>query len=261
MEDESNQPSFHFFSGLLENEPVGTGLDGNFLNEHKYFLQQMSSLCGKVLFLVDNHAKEYLYISENADYILGPLSYQKRNIHGEDVFTSDFFRVQHASSLKALIESAQEKLRQYFTKRELLALSYTIKFDTLTENGEMRSYLQRGKMLYDEKQGYLPVESGFWLNISHWQKNDMQYFYAKSGNTRIFLKCNPYKNTTAPIRLSKAQIKVLAALKQRNNIDEAAHLLNLSKHTLQTHCKHILNKTEFSSRNDLLNFVIEAGIV
>ena len=260
MEDGDHQTSFLFFSELLRKEFSTAKSSRIDLNNQRFFLEQMSSLCGKVIYLLDHTAGKYVYISENAQEIIG--SYPiKKDIQGNHVYRTDFFLMHDAESLKDLIKVAQERLKKYLTKKELLNISYTIKFDTIESDGRRNSFLQRGKVLQDVNNGFLPLESGYWLNVSYWQPNSMQYLYVSSGSKNYFLKCDTESQESSVIRLSKAQLKVLNALKHRNNLTEAAELLSLSKHTLQTHCKHILHKTGFSSRYDLLNFALEAGIV
>ena len=63
------------------------------------------------------------------------------------------------------------------------------------------------------------------------------------------------------IHFTKAQLNVLTQLAQGKSVNEVAKALYLSKHTIETHRKHMLSKTKFNDTNELINFALEAGLV
>ena len=61
-------------------------------------------------------------------------------------------------------------------------------------------------------------------------------------------------------RLTPAEARVVSALLDGLNVDEAAARLGLSRHTVRTHLKHVLGKTGARSQSELVRMILSGPL-
>ncbi|UZR92488.1 LuxR C-terminal-related transcriptional regulator [Chondrinema litorale] len=212
----------------------------------------------KIITILDHHTKKYLYVSDNVEDVIG-LTHQSLILNGYYYFVNHILHPEDVNMIRATIDIAREFVKNSFSEDEKANMNYV--YSMRIKN----SYNQDVQLLYKSqiheiKEDY-QIELGFTSNVSHWKKSKYHYAFIKSATKNLLLYAEPETFNVEEIHFTKAQLNVLSQLAQGKSVNDVAEALYLSKHTIETHRKHMLSKTKFSDTNELINFALEAGLV
>ena len=147
---------------------------------------------------------------------------------------------------------SQEKIHKYKVRYD-----YRIK----KSNGEYIRILQQVVTIHSDANGSVIRTLGVHTDISHLKKtNNMSLsFIGLEGepsfhNVEVLTVLNPTKEI-----LTQREKEILKLVLNGQNSMKIANLLNLSKHTIDTHRKNILKKTNCQTVNELIIKTINEG--
>ena len=212
----------------------------------------------RIISILDHHTRKYLYISDNLEEIAG-INHELLKRFGCDFFTEHILHPDDVSMITSTVKVAKEFITNKEYKEDVLNMSYIFNMRIVNSKNKILHLLYKGSLLEVSENYY--VELGFTFDISHWKKSIQHYLFIKAEVNDILFVCDPESLVVEEVKLSKAQMNVLSLLAKGNSVDEVAKTLFLSKHTIETHRKHILSKTKFNDTNELINFALEAELI
>lgn len=93
------------------------------------------------------------------------------------------------------------------------------------------------------------------LCIKNYEKGKI---YLSTTIQQIFTKS---RNNHQKIELTKKELEILQLLAAGKSVTEIANELNISKHTIVTHRRNILTKSDFNSISDLIIYMIKNKLI
>lgn len=213
-------------------------------------------------FVLDYRTKGYYHVGENTRMIMGipseafleggiPLYH--RQMHEEDlkVFSGILFykRLQHIQTVK------KEERHKYW---------YSINYRFKRSDGKIVHVLQQFTVLEVNDQGNPLILLGFCTDISHYkQDNKIVDTISKWDDTNGFncLSRNVYFPASEDNRLSAREIEILKWIMEGLSSKCIADKLYLSFHTVNTHRKNMLEKTNAKNTADLFKYAFKYGLL
>lgn len=165
-----------------------------------------------------------------------------------------FFRIDElADILKSMIEYHQF----IYTKpvHQRLSVKGSIVLNVRNgKGGYFTGLLQAAPLTLDSK-GHVAVMFSSITDISHFNlKEGLLKFdiIDESDNEAIEVINTVFKKNDIVLELSKSELKILKFLKNGNSTKEIANLLSLSEHTVNTHRRNMIQKTNVKNTAELI---------
>ena len=192
------------------------------------------------MFIFDCEENVIIFTNKSFEIVTG---------HESEAFTIDFLlKSIHPDDLDYFLACEEKNLK--FTNTLLFGehfkymLSYT--YRVRTASGEYIRVMQECQALEVNSSGHLIKTLVIHKKIEYSEKtpeNDLRVFDKSQGI---------YVDMENSYNLSKREFQILNLIKEGHNSQEVADKLNLSKNTVLTHRKNILNKTKSSSFIELV---------
>jgi DNA-binding CsgD family transcriptional regulator len=189
-------------------------------------------------------------------------SIQMLGINPEDLTPYNFKEATHPDDLKrhelALLKLFKTAHEIYVAKRGVKLISSDFRLRNLT--GNYTNQLIQCYLFYNPA----PYETVFLLNINTdidwWKKLNNRYHYY-FGDDLSFFKYPDKKLLMEGIIFSDREFEIIKLIHEGLESEEIAKKLFLSKHTINTHRKNILNKTGKTHFSDLVFYLEEQGLL
>jgi DNA-binding CsgD family transcriptional regulator len=214
------------------------------------------------LFVLDYRLKGYHHVGQNIFSIIGAprealleggIFYSHNQMHPEDlfVFAETIFsrRLEHMQNV-----STEERSKYWY--------SHNYRFTGV--NGKSAHILQHTTVLDVDCMGNPLILLGFCTDISH-HKQDNRIVHTISrcdeGIGMTYILKDIYFPASDEGRLSPREVEILKWVIEGLSSKAIADRLNLSTHTVNTHRKNMLEKTNAKNTADLLKFAFKHGML
>ena len=213
------------------------------------------------LYVLDYRTREYCYVGQNTRQVIGippepfldggvPFCHQQ--MHEDDL--KIFLGITFQKRLTHLVTVKEERDKYW----------YTINYRLKDFQGKNVHVLQQTKMLEVDEQGYPLVVMGYITNITNIKHDNRIVDTISKWDEKKGLCClnkDIYFPGNDDIRLSERETEILKWVLEGLSSKCIADKLYLSTHTVNTHRKNMLVKTNAKNTADLLRYAFERGII
>jgi DNA-binding CsgD family transcriptional regulator len=225
-------------------EPVDKTFDLGYRKEwlnHMEFLTSVSPKNNAVIFLYDTAVNGFIYMSD-PEKILG--DYDPKNFiseTGQDFYFSNINPKQRTAAILVLL-----KTFSYGIEHSSLKLNNTVAnmtFSYKKKDGNYFQFLQKSMVVERDDAGNPLLYLRFGYDISHLLKPSVGLIINAPDETLIWNYNLEKKCLTQANLLSTHERKILALLSEGRTSKEIADILFVSSHTIDTHRRNLLKKT------------------
>ncbi|UTA67396.1 response regulator transcription factor [Emticicia sp. 21SJ11W-3] len=217
------------------------------------FLKNFSA----TVFVADFQNGTYPYIGEGIEDIIGHSA--ESIMEGGLMFTAHMMRVPDYIDKKCMMEQA--KLYNNLNEKKLSDLRFKSIFPILDKQKKKRFYYQQYKLIL---QGYEEIPIGFYGFLSKvplaGEEKIIQQIEVLNTEKNEWEDCSSlefYLNVDENKLLSKREIEILKWISEGLNSVEIAAKLYISVHTVKTHRKNMLKRTNSANASDLVCYGVE----
>ncbi|GAA4463076.1 hypothetical protein GCM10023189_40690 [Nibrella saemangeumensis] len=227
------------------------------------FSELLAKYASQVIYILDYTNKEYTTFTENclnlsghpsAAFLEGGLEFTLSRWHPNDLF---YFN-QHifSENFKLFMSVPPNELSSY-------RVSYNYRFKR--PNGQWTDCLQQSTIINAAPTGLPLATFGTVSDITAFNADGRISHrierLLENGIWETFYCKNYFPNVDEDKLLSKAEIEVLKWIIEGYSSQAIADKLHRSLHTVKTHRKHMLEKTNAKNTAELLRFAIKNGLV
>jgi len=223
------------------------------------FLDSLSAQTNAVILLYDTSVNRFLFMSDKAK-ILG-------NYNPED-FTSEtgvdfFFSNIHAEQRSAAL-LVQLRILSYGMDNFSVCLNNCVANMTFLykrKTGGYFQFLQKAMVVETDPSGYPLLYLHYGFDISHLVRPSVGLIINAPDETVIWAY-NTHKKSLERVNLLSAQEKkILGLLAQGKHSKEIGDMLFISSHTIDTHRRNLLKKTNCIDSTALITFAKMTGLI
>ncbi len=226
---------------------------------------------------IENLFADFFSLGEFYYYILdvpnSTISNHHENIlkmHGfkkNPQFLSDIIELIHPDDIAFVIaaeEMCYDKIREIGTEHLLqLKTSYCFRMKTARNNYELHHHQAIHTVVSDE--GKVLQAINIHTNIHHLtSKNSYTALVSGIGTRDDFHQMYYRSEDVSPVKnftLTQREIEILSLIAKGMSAVEISQHLKISAHTVRTHRKHLLAKTECKNSSDLIRKAYEKGFI
>lgn len=239
----------------------GSPFDKELLLQHNPLLEKIFVMvdCGVAIF--DASQASYVYISDMVERALGYKA--ERFLTGGLDFT---FSIVHPDDLPGLVRFLEMEMDYLDAMPERQhRLNYRSSYDYRLRclNGNYMRVLQRNAILDLDEEGNACRMLLIISNVSHLKKNDsMMINIVRDQHTDLLYTYNTESHTLSTDNyLSKRELEILRLLGRDFTSKDIADQLFISVHTVETHRRNMLEKTNIKDTSKLVSFAEAAGLI
>lgn len=217
------------------------------------FLKNFSA----TVFVADFQNGTYPYIGEGVEEIVGHSS--EAIMEGGLMFTAHMMRVPDYIDKRCMLE--QTKLYDNLNGKKLSEIRFKSIFPMLDKQKKQRFYYQQYKLIL---QGSDEIPIGFYGFLSKvplaGEEKIIQQIELLNTEKNAWEEASSlefYLNVDENKLLSKRELEILKWISEGLNSEEIATKLYISVHTVKTHRKNMLKRTNSSNASDLVSYGIE----
>ncbi len=227
------------------------------LKEHYHQLDHQLSLGPAFYIIIDYTEFNYKYVSDSIKPILGyePESFL---VDSFSAFNTIIFPEDRESMLKGWPAIAQyiKQLPTDIIKHSTCTVDFQIKAFT----GNHVHILQQTVMLETDENGRFLYELVKLTDITHWQKTSPLTYIINTPDPDFDMIYIPSEDLQIQGNaFSPAELKVLELMANGEKSKDIARQLHISPHTVDTHRRNMLRKTQCSNTQDLIRFAYLSG--
>ncbi len=208
-------------------------------------------------FLADFQTGRYLYIGDGIEEVVGhPV---EAILEGGLMLTAHLMQVPEYIDKKCMME--QTKFYNNLNGKKISEFRFTSIFPLLDKQKKKRFYLQQYKLIQQSSDDSIVGFYGFLSKIPLTSEEKIiqqielldneKKVWETSSNLEFYLNIDENK------LLSKREIEILKWIAEGLNSEEIASKLYISVHTVKTHRKNMLKRTNSSNSSDLVLYGVE----
>ena len=241
-----------------ESRSVATLADFEFLLKRNPLLERIFTGADCAITIFEASRLNYLYISdkmeqllgyESNDYLHGGLCYMLSKIHADD--------------LPAILEVFEKEIDYINGLAPDQRLEHRSSYDYRIQkaDGTFIRVLQRNLILNLDQNNNISHLLLVFTDISHLKKDNSKILYIinKSDSSLTYIYSLADRRMIKDTFLSKREIEILKLLGKGYSSKEVAEELFISIHTVETHRRNMLEKTNIKDTSCLVHFAILAG--
>ena len=221
------------------------------------FLHSISAQTNAVMLLHDTSVNRYLYISDRAK-LLG--TYNPEDFTSEtgvDLFYSNIHSTQRNAAL--LI---QQQIISY--DKEISSASSNVANITFLykgKNGDYFQFLQKTMVVEMDPSGNPLLYLHYGFDISHLVRPSVSLIINAPDETLVWAYNSSRKSLERVNLLSAQEKKILGLLALAKHSKEIGDMLGISSHTIDTHRRNVLKKTNCIDTTALIIFAKMTGLI
>jgi DNA-binding CsgD family transcriptional regulator len=227
-------------------------------DQMKLFARQSSTL----LFMLDYSTKAYPFVDQNSRQIMGYAN--------EAFYEGGLEFVLHNNPNFRVLNLDIHRDRTEFLERnpmiDVAQLRFTMNFSFLDAKGKFRTILQRNSVIHLTDQHIPTAIFGFaWDVTEQISRNkfiqQVEQLDPETGDWQLLLSKEYYPNIDKNKLLSKREIEILKWIIEGCNSKQIADKLHVSVHTVNTHRRNMLQRTNCQNAMELLRYAVQNGIL
>lgn len=214
-------------------------------------------------YLVDYRTGNYVYLSEAFNAVV---NYPVNLLKKEGI--SYYFSLIHRDDWKIInkpIFNAISKFLAEVRRQQEVKYRFIYNYRIQKPNGEIVTIRQINNFLKLDESGNPLINAGVCTVIPYAVPNNKITFLIQSQNSYQTWENEDVKtfvpDQTLPYKLSPSELHVLHWIKDGYNSEKIAEKLNRSLHTIKTHRKNMLEKTQCKNMAELLQFSLTNGLI
>lgn len=217
------------------------------------FLKNFSS----TVFVADFQTGSYPYIGDGVEEIIGhPV---EELLEGGLMLTAHLMQVPEYIDKKCMME--QMKLYQNLNGKNISEIRFKSIFPILDKEKKKRFYFQQYKLIQQSSDGSIIGFYGFLSKVPVKSEEKISQQIEVLDNEKkiweTFSNLEFYLNIDENKLLSKRETEILKWISEGLNSEEIASKLFISVHTVKTHRKNMLKRTNSSNSSDLVLYGVE----
>lgn len=216
-------------------------------------LDQIVLLNNQFLYLTHLKEKRISYVSDNLIHVLG---YNRREFS-----LPFFFKIIHPDD-KNDVYSLLAKLLELSNTIKVRPFEYTLSIDFRVKHksGEYLRLLRQTSVFKNDKLGHPVLLLNICSDISHLSKKDKVDFVINGKNkTKLNQIIGNMKEPE--MNLSKREKDIAKYLVQGKSSKDISELLFISKNTVDTHRRNMLEKTKRKNTTELVAYCLDKGLL
>ncbi len=217
-------------------------------------LKNQVLLSNQFLYLTDLKNKLFPYVDKNVKHILG---------YETEAFSLDlFFNIIHPED-QVFVTSLLTKLLNLAGSLKVNPLEHTLSMDfrIKQKNGHYKRMLRQTSVYKNDKKGNPVLMLNVCTDISHINKPDRVDFSISGNKQPVLEKFLQDEINCDSQMLSKRELDIAKYLVKGKSSREISDLLCISKNTVDTHRRNMLEKTNRKNTPELILYCVENGLV
>lgn len=217
-------------------------------------LKNQFLLSNQFLYITDLKKKSFPYIDKNVSFVLG--------YDVKELCLHSFYDFIHPDD-QVFVLSLLGKLLNLAGSLKIAPMEHTLSMDfrIKQKNGYYKRILRQTSVYKSDKKGHPVLMLNVCTDISHINKPDRVDF-SISGNKQPVLEKFLQDEINADSQmLSKRELDIAKYLVQGKSSREISDLLCISKNTVDTHRRNMLEKTNRKNTPELILYCVENGLV
>lgn len=260
------------YSPLKINSPEGELLSDNLtinkMGDPEYrekwlkkmeFLTSVSAHNNAVIFLYDASVTGFIYMSDPKKILGGYHPSDFISETGQDFSFANIHPDQRSAAILILLKTLSYGIehRPFDIKKTVANMSFLYK----RKDGEYFQFLQKSIVVETDESGNPLLYLRYGYDISHLVKPSVGLFINAPGETLIW-DYNTHKRSLEQVNLlSMHEKKILVLLSEGKTSKEIADILFVSSHTIDTHRRNLLKKTNCIDSTALITFTKMTGLI
>lgn len=243
------------------NSTVGAHpFDKEMLLQHHPLLEKIFVMVDCGVAILEASQARYVYISDMVERALGYKA--ERFLEGGLNFT---LSIVHPDDLPGLVRFLELELDHLAAMPVKYRLNYRSSYDYRLRciTGNYMRVLQRNVILDLDEAGNLGHMLLIINNVSHLKKDDRIIINIVSDQQTDQLYTYDTESHTFSTGnfLSKRELQILRLLNRSYSSKDIAKKLSISVHTVETHRRNMLEKTNIKDSSKLVSFAVAAGLI
>lgn len=221
------------------------------------FLKNAPSL----VFVLNHKTTLYDFFSENVTEILG---YKAEQYLKEGIsFSMSTVHPEHMPMLNVIYSNIVDRLHKDGPSGKSTQLRFTVSFKVRKADGTYLWMMEQFMVIETDKSGLPFLTLAFMSDISGVKKDELVDLIISEKTTRGFVPVfatsyHSIHNTTV---FSKRELEILNHIGKGLASKDIADQLCISEHTVKTHRKNMLKKTEAKNTTELIRYASTKGLI
>lgn len=254
--------SFHDLMRLWQSQPYShkAGIsDFRNLMEEDSALSLILYAGPCLIWILDVRTGRYSYVSKNAARLLGyPADAFTR---GGIAFLKELIHPEDAAHLWGLIRKVWNHLLSQKAQQRK-GYQFSLDYRVLTAGGKYLRLFEQTTVLQTDNGGNITHLLGVWTDISCCKKSGVlnaAVYSKKDGQCLTYTSADPASACSG--KLSRREEEVLRRIANGCSSRQIADELSISLHTVNTHRKKLISKTNCRTTSGLVQFAISHNII
>jgi DNA-binding CsgD family transcriptional regulator len=223
------------------------------------FLNSIAAHDNSVIILHDTSENRFLYMSDKAKVLGGydPANFTSET--GMDYSFSNILQEQRAAALLILLKIISYGIEHLASAENNVVAN--MMFQYKRKDGRYIQFLQKAMAVHSDPQGHPLLYLRFGYDISHLVRPCVGLIINAPDETLIWAYSTSKKCLEQVNLLSSQEKKILGLLAQGKQSKEIADMLFASSHTIDTHRRNLLKKTNCFDTTALITFAKMTGLI
>ena len=213
-------------------------------------------------FLLDYRTGKYYYFGDNAGQMIG---YSSETFMQEGLdLTKSVYRPEDAAIYYNEINQSRQEFLRSVSPMEMLQYGFRHTFRVVRKDKQEISVMQQHMVLKADAKGKPLVIIGFCTDLTG-IKTDTKVIdnilKFEPGKLPTLVQVNQYFPRPEEGALSVREIEVLKWVLEGLSSEAIADKMFISVHTVRTHRKHMLEKTNAKNTADLIRYAVKNGLI
>jgi PAS domain S-box-containing protein len=214
-----------------------------------------------LVFVLNHKTALYDYFSENVKEILG---YEAERYLKEGIsFSMTTVHPDHQGILNLIYSTILERLHKGEEEGKATDLRFTISFKVRKSDGTYVWMMEQFMVIETDKNGHPFLTLVFMHDISGVKKDELVDLVISQKTNQGFMPvfATTYQNINNTTVFSKRELEILSHLGKGMASKDIADQLCISEHTVKTHRKNMLKKTDAKNTTELIRYASAKGLI
>lgn len=255
-------PNYYEYLNQMAARPQSSAEEYGSLLKENLLINSFCHLVSGVIFLLDLETKQYSYLGDSMNvvghpreaFLEGGLEFMLQHYHTKDlsIYSDQIF----PNRLDFLAHQAEQTINQ---------VRFTHNYRYQMSNGQWHNLLQHVSFIPSKADGKPVAIFGVVFDITNYRESGKVIHQIEECDacglwTPILIK-QFYPDVADEELLSKREIEILKWVQEGNTSQMIADKLFISYHTVTTHRKNMLAKTNTKNGTELINFAVANGML
>jgi DNA-binding CsgD family transcriptional regulator len=228
--------------------------------EQARMIDQLSSQNNVIIFLWDAYYNQFIYVSDKAK-VLGGYDLSLFTRENGINFSFSNCHPDHLNGMLLLNKAAMEFSIKNYSKETVKSVA-SFDFMYRKKDGNYFHLLQQSILVEVDKLGQPLIYLSYGHDITHLKRDQSINLIIKTSTDVFILVYNFEKNKLDKVTpLSQQEKKILALLGKGKDSKQIAQMINLSHHTIDTHRRNLLKKTNCIDTTGMITYARLTGII